>query len=150
MEAKEEKEQDAISVTSDKSKPESNRSSPNIFEKTFKSDRSSSTNTSEFENKISHLEQQNQQLNRQILNLQHLYSETKNENVTLSEQLQRANECVAATNAEMEQYRARAQRVLQEKEKLITYKSQTDSDDAESVLANYLEELKYVSHMNSQ
>lgn len=149
-----EKEQDTVSISSDKSEVSSQEPfQVNVFEKTFKSDRSSnSEDVQKYEAKISQLEQENQQLNRQILNLQHLYSEVKNENAALSEQLQRANECVAETNAEMEQYRARAQRVLQEKEKLISYKNQADTGDTESdhaILTNYLEELKYIFSYSS-
>lgn len=140
-------EQDAISIASDKSSQET--LNINVFEKTYKSDHSSSISYSEelqkYENRILQLEEQNLQLNSQLLNLQHLYSELKNENSLLNEQLQRANECVAATNVEMEQYRIRAQRVLQEKEKLIAYKQQIGPDDSEcddTILGNYLEELK--------
>lgn len=122
-----------------------------IFERTFKSEEStSSMNTSEemqrLEIKIEELEQQNQQYSGEILKLQHLYNEIKNENYALNEQLKRANESIAAANAEMEQYKIRAQRVLQEKEKLISYKQKTDgSNDNETddtMLVNYLEEIK--------
>lgn len=143
-----EKEEDAISVISSDSELLSQ--AVNVFEKTFKSNHStSSANNSEdvqkFEIKIAQLEEQNQQVISQILNLQHLYSEIKNENAVLNEQLKRANEYVAAINVEMEQYKVRAQRVLQEKEKLISYKKDVGCNDGESnngILANYLEELK--------
>lgn len=98
------------------------------------------------ENKISALEQQNQELSKQLLNFQHLYYETKNENSSLHDQISRANECVAATKSEMEQYRARAQRILQEKERLLSLGDHipADASDESNLLLTYNEELKLV------
>lgn len=147
--------QDNVSVASEKSKSGSEfEGAPfdgNIFEKSFKSERSYSPKShsenhsdeiQRFETKIAFLEQQTEELNKQLLNLQHLYSETKNENITLKEQVSRANECIVLTNAEMEQYRMRAQRILQEKEKLIAYKNDSHGETDNVVLTNYLEELR--------
>lgn len=143
---------DTVSVASEKSKAESDSDREVISIKILESDHSSSCSTTmseelqKYESKVVQLEQGSQQLSKEILNLQHIYNIIKNENTALTEQLKRTNECLAATEAEMEQYRARAQRVLQEKEKLIAYKNQVGSDGSENesaVLANYLEELKY-------
>lgn len=92
------------------------------------------------------LENENQEVNQQILNIQHLYSEIKNENINLRAQLQRADESVVQAQNEMELYKARAQRILQEKENLISFKKEdvVASNEKLSVLSNYNEELKFV------
>lgn len=146
-EAIEEKEQGAVALSSNTSDSQF----PTVYEGSFIGDdysSSSAQNSEEYQRldtKINQLEHQNQQYAREILNMQHLYSELKNENAVLGEQLQRANESIAATVEEMEQYKIRAQRVLQEKEKLISYKEKVGSGDTQcdsAILANYLEETK--------
>lgn len=92
------------------------------------------------------LEYENQELNRQILTVQHLHSEEKNENGNLKIQLERASERVLHAQNEMEQYKVRAQRILQEKENLISFKKEDfiESNEQLSVISIYNEELKYV------
>lgn len=95
--------------------------------------------------KIAKLEADNQDLQKQLLNLKHLYSEIKNENSNLWLQLERSNEQIVEAQNEKEQYKIRAQRILQEKEKLISImekKEQGIQDDAIIIKCN--EELKYV------
>lgn len=94
------------------------------------------------EENISRLEAENQEISQQLLNIQHLYSETNNENINLLAQLERANEIVSAAQNEMEQYKARAQRILQEKEILIAFKKEVETDENTCILATYNEELK--------
>lgn len=102
-----------------------------------------------FEEKLMKLESENQEINQQILNIQHLYSEIKNENINLKAQLERANDSVVQAQNEMELYKARAQRILQEKENLISFKKEDviESNEKLSVLSNYNEELKFVSNL---
>ncbi|ERL86152.1 golgin-84 isoform X1 [Dendroctonus ponderosae] len=98
----------------------------------------------EFQARVAKLEQENQDVNKQLLNIQHLYSEVRNENVNLQFQVERLNEQLASTQHEKEQYIARAQRVLQEKEKLITMKQTSDNNETvnNDIFASYNEELK--------
>ncbi|XP_017779529.1 PREDICTED: golgin-84 [Nicrophorus vespilloides] len=96
-----------------------------------------------FEDHIKKLEEETQQLTKQNLNLQHLYSEAKNENASLQNQAQRSAEIAQQAYHQMEQYKVRAQLILQEKEKLINVKSNTkDCDSQNQILSTYNEELK--------
>ncbi|XP_057672886.1 golgin-84 isoform X2 [Diorhabda carinulata] len=93
--------------------------------------------------RIAKLELENQDLNKQLLNMQHLYSDLRNENSNLRFQIERANEQVAEAQIEKDQYIARAQRILQEKERLISLKQQNNSDEnVENIFTTYNEELK--------
>lgn len=95
------------------------------------------------EEKISVLQEQNQELSKELLNLQHLCCEIKNQNSNLRTQVQRANESVASAKKEMEQYRTRAQRILQEKEKIISFKEYVPQKiENNDMLATCNEELK--------
>lgn len=89
--------------------------------------------------KLSKMEFENQDLQNQLLHLKHLYSETKNDNTNLQLQLERATEQIADTQIEKEQYKARAQRILNEKEKLIAMKN----DGQGSEITDYLVVIKY-------
>lgn len=99
------------------------------------------------EERIVRLEAENQEINHQMLNVLHLYSEAKNENVSLKAQLDRANETVLHAQNEMEQYKARAQRILQEKENLLSFKREgfTDLNQKLTAMSTFIEELKYIS-----
>lgn len=89
------------------------------------------------------MEFENQDLQKQLLNLKHLYSEMKNENGNLHLQLERANEHILETQVEKEQYKARAQRILQEKEKLISIKNvDQDIGESDNIIMQYNEQLK--------
>lgn len=94
--------------------------------------------------KVAKLEIENQDLQKQLLNMKHLYSEMKNENTNLQLQLERATEQVSEAQIEKEQYKARAQRILQEKEKLICIKSDGQDTEEENgnVMIKYNEQLK--------
>lgn len=92
--------------------------------------------------KIAKLEIDNHDLNKQLLNMQHLYCAMRNEHSNLQFQVERANEQVAEAQIEKDQYIARAQRILQEKEKLISFNQENTSDDNENIFATYKEELK--------
>lgn len=95
--------------------------------------------------KIAQLELENQDLYKQFLNIQHLYSEIRNENISLQFKVDRLNEQLASAQSEKEQYVARAQRILQEKEKLISL-NQGDHESNEqenNIFMTYNEELKY-------
>ncbi|XP_022902416.1 golgin-84 [Onthophagus taurus] len=99
------------------------------------------------EEKILKLESDNRELNKQILNLQHLYSELQNENINVKSQLERANESVSIAQNEMEQYKNRAQRILQEKEKLLSHKSSSNENsssenESDKFLNKYNNQLK--------
>lgn len=101
-----------------------------------------------YEERIATLELQNQDLNKQLLNLQHLYREIQNENTNIQTQVDRSNESVKQAQEEMEQYKARAQRVLQEKEKLFALKNQPSLSEHNldtAVIYTYNEELKYIN-----
>lgn len=75
--------------------------------------------------------------------MQHLYCDVKNENMNLQSQLERANESIFAAKTEMEQYRVRAQRILQEKERLIAERDQPCLEKNDnSILVTYNEQLK--------
>ncbi|CAH0546651.1 unnamed protein product [Brassicogethes aeneus] len=89
--------------------------------------------------KIAKLEFENQDLNRQLLNLQHLYSELRNNRVNLESKIQRLNEELDNTQKAKEQYKVRAYRILQEKEKFIKENDKEVNDD---IYANYNENLK--------
>lgn len=57
--------------------------------------------------------------------------------------MQRANESVAAAKIEMEQYRIRAQRILQEKEKIISIKDYSPQNiENNDILTTCNEELR--------
>lgn len=89
------------------------------------------------------MEFESQDLNKQLLNIQHLYSELKNENCNLQFQIERCNEQVAQAQMEKDQYIARAQRILQEKEKLISLKQENVShEETNNIFETYNEELK--------
>ncbi|KAJ8955333.1 hypothetical protein NQ318_003427 [Aromia moschata] len=93
--------------------------------------------------KVAKLEFENQDLNKQLLNMQHLYSELRNENANLQFQIERSNEQVAQAQIEKDQYIARAQRILQEKERLISLKQEnSSSEETQNIYATYNEELK--------
>lgn len=93
--------------------------------------------------KIAKLEVENQDVNKQLLNMQHLYSEMRNENSNLQFQIERLNEQLSLAQNEKEQYVARAQRILQEKEKLITLKqTSASSEESDNIFTTYNEELK--------
>lgn len=92
--------------------------------------------------KLAKLEIENQDLQKQLLNMKHLYSEIKNENSNLHLQLERANEQVYDAQLEKEQYKARAQRILQEKEKLISIKGDGQVSEEENLMLKYNEQLK--------
>ncbi|KAF5300381.1 hypothetical protein FQR65_LT01002 [Abscondita terminalis] len=98
---------------------------------------------SKYEDKINKLECENEEINQQLINIRHLYSELQNENSNLQSQLDRTNESLVATQNEMEQYRARAQRILQEKEKLINLKQGKQGVESNDlIISTYNEELK--------
>lgn len=122
-----------------------------LFERTFQSGHSSSTMTTSeemqrYEVRLEQLENQNKQSSIEILKLKQVCNEITNEAFILKDELKRAKKALAAANAEMEHYKIRAQRVLQEKDKMISYKQEhAESDGAESdkaMLAKYLEETK--------
>lgn len=94
--------------------------------------------------KLSKLEFENQDLQKQLLHLKHLYSETKNENNNLQLQLERATEQIAETQIEKDQYKARAQRILNEKERLISMKNEGQgSENTDNIhVIKYNEQLK--------
>lgn len=74
-----------------------------------------------------------------------MYSELQNENSNLQSQLDRVNENFILTQNEMEQYRARAQRILQEKEKFIELKNENLSGSESTniqLMNSYVTELK--------
>ncbi|KAK9889404.1 hypothetical protein WA026_004678 [Henosepilachna vigintioctopunctata] len=106
--------------------------------------RSSAIDIQKYIDNISNLEFQNEDLNKQLLNIQHLYSEIRNENSILKNSLERANEMVSVAEHEMEQYKARAHRILQEKEKLLNLKSavETHINQEEKIYLNYNEEMR--------
>ncbi|XP_063928347.1 golgin-84 isoform X2 [Zophobas morio] len=92
---------------------------------------------------ITKLENEVRDLSKQLLNLQHLYAELRNENTTLCSQVEASNYLVTTAQSEMEQYKARAQRILQEKENLILLKNESKSlENSDQILTNYNEELK--------
>ncbi|KAB0801227.1 hypothetical protein PPYR_05581 [Photinus pyralis] len=95
-----------------------------------------------YEDKIGKLEHENEELNQQLINMRHMYCELQNENSNLQSQLERTSETLLATQSEMEQYRARAQRILQEKEKLIRLKQDDPGETNELIFNNYNEELR--------
>ncbi|KAK4872126.1 hypothetical protein RN001_016250 [Aquatica leii] len=96
-----------------------------------------------YEDKINKLECENDEINQQLINIRHLYSELQNENSNLQSQLERTNESLIVTQNEMEQYRARAQRILQEKEKLINLKQNNAGvENNDLIITTYNEELK--------
>ncbi|KAJ8985857.1 hypothetical protein NQ317_006229 [Molorchus minor] len=92
--------------------------------------------------KLAKIEFENQDLNKQLLNMQHLYSELRNENTNLQFQIERCNEQVTQAQIEKDQYIARAQRILQEKERLIALKQENVTDESQNIYATYNEELK--------
>lgn len=93
--------------------------------------------------KLAKFEFENQDLQKQLLNMKHLYSEIKNENVNLQLQLERATEQVSEVQIEKEQYKARAQRILQEKEKIISIKHEGQGiEESDNVVLKYNEQLK--------
>ncbi|CAH1153574.1 unnamed protein product [Phaedon cochleariae] len=95
------------------------------------------------QDRIAKLEFENQDLNKQLLNLTHVYSEQRNENANLQFQVERANEQLAEAHLEKHQYIARAQKILQDKEKLISLKQDNNIDqETKDVFAIYNEELK--------
>lgn len=94
-----------------------------------------------YEERITYLEVNNQDLNKQLLNIQHLYRELQNDNSNLQLQVERANLHVEQAQNEMEHYKIRAHRVLQEK----AAQKETSVENLEvdnSVIASYNEELK--------
>ncbi|KAK5639137.1 hypothetical protein RI129_011629 [Pyrocoelia pectoralis] len=96
-----------------------------------------------YEDKISKLEQENEEINQQLMNIRHMYCELENENSNLQSQLERTTETLLGTQMEMEQYRARASRILQEKEKLIRLKqNESCVENNELIFSNYNEELR--------
>lgn len=98
---------------------------------------------SNYEEKITKLEQENEEFNQQLINMRHLYSELQNENSNLHSQIERVNETLTMTQNEMEQYRARAERVLQEKEKLIRKQDSSEITVVqEQASLHFYEELK--------
>lgn len=92
--------------------------------------------------KIAKLEFENQNLNKQLLNIHHLYLQLRNENSNLQNQIERLNEQIVNAQNEKDQYMARAQRILQEKETLIHLKEENTTDDDNNIFSNYMEELK--------
>ncbi|KAJ8923600.1 hypothetical protein NQ315_010179 [Exocentrus adspersus] len=92
--------------------------------------------------KVAKLEFENQDLNKQLINMQHMYSELRNENANLQFQIERCNEQVAQAQVEKDQYIARAQRILQEKEKLISLKQENTFSETSNLFETYNEELK--------
>ncbi|KAG5872813.1 hypothetical protein JTB14_015342 [Gonioctena quinquepunctata] len=89
------------------------------------------------------LELANQALNKKLLDLQHLYSELRNENAGLRFQVERTNEQLVEVQKEKDQYMARAQRILQEKEALISLKQENKSNkEMENIFSTYNNELK--------
>lgn len=93
--------------------------------------------------KLAKLEFENQDLQKQLLNMKHLYSEIKNENTNFQLKLDRLTEQVSEVQIEKEQYKARAQRILQEKEKLISIKNEGHGiEESDNVMLKYNEQLK--------
>ncbi|XP_060537364.1 golgin-84 isoform X2 [Cylas formicarius] len=121
----------------DKSQKSSTSSSSSSIHNSF----SVSQELDLLQSKLTKLEMENQDINRQLLNMQHLYSEMRNENSNLQFQLDRTNEQLTLAQQEKDQYVARAQRILQEKEKLIAVKDTNDIKD-ENILTTYNDELK--------
>lgn len=80
-------------------------------------------------------------MSQEILNVHHLYLQLRNENSNLQNQIERLNEQIVNAQNEKDQYMARAQRVLQEKEELINLKEDTSDDN--NAFANYIDMLKY-------
>jgi small-conductance mechanosensitive channel len=67
----------------------------------------------------------------------------RNENTNLRSQVEASNYLVTTAQSEMEKYKARAQRILQEKEDLILLKNQSRSaENSDQILTNYSDELK--------
>lgn len=97
--------------------------------------------------KVAQLELENRDLYKQFLNIQHLYSEIRNENISLQFKVDRLNEQLASAQSEKEQYVARAQRILQEKEKLISLNQgdHVSNEQENNIFMTYNEELKYMS-----
>ncbi|KAF7287021.1 hypothetical protein GWI33_002857 [Rhynchophorus ferrugineus] len=93
--------------------------------------------------KVARLELENQEVNKQLLNVQHLYAEVRNENVNLQGQIERINEQLIQTQMEKEQYVIRAQRILSEKEKLLSL-NQADviNEESRNIFGLYSEEMK--------
>jgi myosin heavy subunit len=92
---------------------------------------------------INELEIEVRDLNKELLNLQHLCAELRNENTNLRSQVEASNYLVTTAQSEMEKYKARAQRILQEKEDLILLKNQSRSaENSDQILTNYSDELK--------
>ncbi|XP_049820330.1 golgin-84 isoform X2 [Aethina tumida] len=154
-----------FTVTSEKKKDTASEEA--ISDKLLRSDKSVSSNSSihhsfllaeEAQNlhqKIAKLELENQDLNKQLLNLQHLYSGLRNDNSNLQTQIERTNEQLSFAQQEKEQYIARAQRILQEKENLIALKQENASpEENENIFANYndqlKEELKFQQEKNNE
>ncbi|RZC38354.1 golgin-84, partial [Asbolus verrucosus] len=97
----------------------------------------------QYNEKINTLEYEIQNLNKQLLNIQHLCAELRNENINLQSQVETANYLVATAQSEMEQYKARAQRILQEKEDLIALKNKSKSpENSDYIMTNYNDELR--------
>lgn len=76
-----------------------------------------------------------------------MYSEIRNENISLQFKVDRLNEQLASAQSEKEQYVARAQRILQEKEKLISLNQgdHVSNEQENNIFMTYNEELKYMS-----
>ncbi|CAG9762338.1 unnamed protein product [Ceutorhynchus assimilis] len=132
----------------DENKPENSSKSHHSSTTSSNSIHNSFIITQELDNlqsKLAKLELENQDYNKQLLHIQHLYSEMRNENASLQFQVERLNEQLASAQNEKEQYVARAQRILLEKEKLISLKqtsSENDQENDSSIFVNYNEELK--------
>lgn len=95
--------------------------------------------------KVARLELENQEVNKQLLNVQHLYAEVRNENVSLQSQVERINEQLTQTQMEKEQYVIRAQRILSEKEKLLSLnQANVTNEESGNTFVLYSEEIKYV------
>ncbi|XP_066158897.1 golgin-84 isoform X2 [Euwallacea fornicatus] len=128
--------------------PESQKSGSAIEEKLLRSSHTSVSSSSScnsftaaqeleaIQSKLAKLELENQDVNKQLLNIQHLYSEIRNENANLQFQVDRLNEQLSSAQSEKEQYVARAQRILQEKEKLIALKQKNPGNEIEDVERN--------------
>ncbi|XP_030748447.1 golgin-84 [Sitophilus oryzae] len=104
------------------------------------------TETKEIEDlhlKVARLELENHEVTKELLNIQHLYLEMRNENANLHSQIERINEQLIQSQKEKEQYVIRAQRILQEKEKLIELKQTNNSgEQGRNIFETYNEELK--------
>lgn len=98
--------------------------------------------TAKLEAQLAKCEGENEQLSKEILNLQHMHSGLLHENSNLQSQLDRANEAVLLAQNEMQEYRARARRMLEDREKALLPQQEQTSLDINSEIVKINQELK--------